>query len=184
MSGEIPHTKILALISNNPNAPALELAKSRGIPTHVISSRSFRTDQVFHREQYEEQLDELLQRLDPDYICLAGYMLILGKRLVEKWPNKIINIHPSLLPSFKGLRAQNQALEAGVQWTGCTVHLVTALLDDGPILAQTTLEVEKDDTEESLCKRLLPAEHRTYVKALRCLAVKKIQINGNRVAWL
>src|SRR5688572_9606750 len=102
-------------------------------------------------------------------------MLILGKPVIDAFPGRIINIHPSLLPAFRGLNAQRQAIEAKVEWTGCTVHLVTEELDAGPILAQSVLKLEKDDTEETLTQRLLPVEHRTYIEALKALAVNPVR---------
>lgn len=181
--GAIPRTEILALVSNKPSAPALQLARQRGIPTHVIDSKAYRVNGTFQRNDYERELRALLQTLNPDYICLAGYMLLLGEELVRDWPNRIINIHPSLLPSFRGLRAQSQAIEAGVHWTGCTVHLVTEALDDGPILAQEVIEITPNDTEESLSSRLLVLEHKTYLGVLKNLATQRMQIKGKRILW-
>lgn len=163
-SGALPGFTVAALVCNKPDAPALRLARERSIPVHVLDSKSFAD-----RAAYETELLGLLKRLSPDWICLAGYTLLLGKPLVEAWPGRILNVHPSLLPAFKGLRAQKQALDAGVAVTGCTVHLVTESLDDGPVLAQESVPVEPGDTEETLSERIRRVEHRAYVEALRKL---------------
>lgn len=182
-SGDIPNTEIVALICNKANAPVLEHAKELQIPTKPHFSKDFYEGPKFHREAYEASLAEILKSLTPDYLILAGYTLLLGPQLVGLYPNRILNIHPSLLPAFKGLHAQRQALEAGVEWTGCTVHIVTAALDDGPILRQGSLKIEKTDTEASLTKRLLELEHETYVSVLKDLATKEMVVEGSQVKW-
>ncbi len=111
-------------------------------------------------------------------------MLLLGEKIVREWSGRILNIHPALLPSFKGLHAQKQALEYGAQWTGCTVHFVTEALDDGPIVAQGIVEIKPEDSEDSLSERLLPIEHQTYVRALQRLTRDRFQVVGNRILWL
>jgi phosphoribosylglycinamide formyltransferase-1 len=133
---------------------------------------------------YEEALAAEIRRFSPDFICLAGYMLLLGEKIVREWSGRILNIHPALLPSFKGLHAQKQALEYGAQWTGCTVHFVTEALDDGPIVAQGIVEIKPEDSEDSLSERLLPIEHQTYVRALQRLTRDRFQVVGNRILWL
>ena len=181
--GTVPNAEILSLISNRADAGAIELARERGIPHTVIESRKFRKDGKFARSAYEEVLHQTLEDLSPDLICLAGYMLILGETLVKQWEGKMVNIHPSLLPLFRGLHPQAQALEAGVCFTGCTVHFVTAELDGGPIIEQDVLRIEPNDTAESLAARLLPIEHRTYVRALARLTSNSYTLSGNRVIW-
>jgi len=179
-SGKIPHAIVVALVCNNPQAPALGLASTRGIACQIIDSSRFRIEVKFERERYEEELFRMIDGLRPDFLCLAGYMLILGERILSKWKGKIVNIHPSLLPRFEGLHAIRQALEAGVSVTGCTVHWVTETLDGGTIIAQRQVEVYEGDTEDSLSQRLLPIEHQTYVEAMAKLcAVRK---KGSRPA--
>lgn len=183
-SGIIPNTEIVGLITNKKEAPVINIAKERGIPYYLIESKAFYQEGQLKRELYETHLLKLLEDLSPDYICLAGYMLLLGKKIIEAWPNRIVNIHPSLLPAFKGLKAQEQALKAGVQWTGCTVHFVTEELDDGPIIIQEALKIESNDTFESLSERLLPVEHKTYVEAIRKIVTQKYIIEGRKIKWL
>lgn len=166
---EIPNAEIVALFSNKKNAPALERAKELEIPTHVIASKDFFSEGKFDREAYEKKLIEYVKKMEPDWIVLAGYMLLLGKEIIQEFRGKILNIHPSLLPKYKGLEAQKQAFEAKEKETGCTVHLVTEEMDAGPIVAQSKIPIQPSDTIESLTHRLLPLEHATYVAALRKL---------------
>jgi phosphoribosylglycinamide formyltransferase-1 len=182
--GELPNAQIVGLVCNRPEAPALDLARTRKIPATVLDSKSFGKGKRFDRPAYEEALVSAVERLEPELICLAGYMLLLGKAMLEKWTSRIVNIHPSLLPSFPGLAAQKQALEYGVRWTGCTVHFVDEHLDAGPFVAQETLEILDEDTDDTLSARLLPIEHRTYVKAVRRLCNERYEIVGRRVKWL
>jgi len=170
--GELPNAEMVALITNRGDAPALKIAESRDIPSYIIDGKD------------EPKLIEIVEKLQPNFICLAGYMLVLGKQFLSRWPNQILNIHPSLLPSFKGLKAQKQALEYGVKWTGCTVHFVNEELDGGPVIAQNSLEILEGDTEESLTQRLLKVEHRTYVEALSKVCTRKYQIVGRRVVFI
>ncbi len=173
--GAIPSTKVLALVTNKPTAGALHLARTREIPTVIVDSAAYRREGKFDRTAYEMELSRQLEALDPDYVCLAGYMLILGETFVEKWEGKLINIHPSLLPKFPGLRPQKQALDAGASKTGCTVHWVTEEVDAGPSLAKGEVPILPDDTPETLAARLLPVEHATYVRALRKLAESHVK---------
>lgn len=172
---QIPNAQLIALLTNNPQAKALTIAHQLGIHEHVIDSREYRRDGRFDRQSYEKPLAKLLSELRPDLICLAGYTLLLGPEIVKRWQGKILNIHPSLLPAFRGLRAQKQALEAGESVTGCTVHWVTEELDEGPILAQTTCPIQKGDTEEKLSARLLPLEHQTYIRVLQKLSSERFR---------
>lgn len=167
--GPLSHLEVVSLISNRLEAKALQTAKDFGIPTFVLESKKYKKAGMFLRTEYEKELKQLLLYLNPDWICLAGYLLLLGREIVDEFPGKILNIHPSLLPQFKGLNAQRQALQAGESKTGCTVHLVTADLDAGPIILQKTVPILPYDTEESLSQRLLPIEHEAYVEALKKL---------------
>lgn len=172
--GNLPGVEIAGLVCNKADAPVLEIARVLKVATHVHASKPFYEGGQLNRDRYEDGLLRILKPMNPDYLVLAGYTLLLGKRLLTFFPNRIVNIHPSLLPAFKGLRAQKQALDFGAQWTGCTVHLVTEQLDAGPIIRQEVLKIEPGDTEDSLTARLLEVEHRTYVAALRDLAKKKL----------
>lgn len=163
----IPHAQIVGLISNRKEAGAVSIAKELGVPTHTLEKSAFRgSDGKWDRAAFEITLEKTIESYQPDWICLAGYMLLLGERIVERWEGKILNIHPSLLPKFKGLHAQKQALEAGERVTGCTVHLVTQEMDEGQIVEQASLEILSSDTDESLSARLLTLEHETYIRAL------------------
>lgn len=166
-SNKITNAEIVTLFSNKENAPALEKAKSFGIPTHVIASKKFKKVGKFDRHAYEKEVVAFAKTLNPDWIILAGYMLLIGKDFIQNFEGKILNIHPSLLPKYKGLEAQKQALEAKEKETGCTVHIVTEEMDAGPILAQSRISILPGDTVESLIERLLPIEHATYIAAIQ-----------------
>ncbi|MEX2607004.1 MAG: phosphoribosylglycinamide formyltransferase [Kiritimatiellia bacterium] len=155
--------EIALMISDRGNAHVLELAEKRCIP-----ARSLPYDKS-DRAAFEKQAGDAFEAAGSDYIVLAGFMRILTPYFIERFSGRILNIHPSLLPSFKGLHPQRQALEAGVKFSGCTVHLVTSDLDDGPILAQAVVPVLAGDTEESLSARILEQEHRLYAEAIRGL---------------
>jgi len=173
--GKIPNAEIVLVVSDKPQARGLELAASRGLKTLVIP-RAGRTN----KEHQEEILTSLVQH-EVDLICLAGYMRLLSPEFVAAYQGRILNIHPSLLPSFPGLDAQKQALEHGVKWTGCTVHLVDDTLDGGPIIAQRAIPVFDDDTEESLAHRLIKEEHQLYAEALALVVSGNYQVVGRRV---
>ncbi len=166
-AGRIPNAEIAIVVSNRDGAPGIERAKARGIPAKVIPSKGL------EREVYDRQVAAVLQEARVDLICLAGYMRLLSPYFVAAFPQRILNIHPSLLPSFPGLEAQRQALEYGVKFAGCTVHFVDENLDAGPILLQAVVPVEDNDTEESLSARILKEEHRIYSEAV------KIVLEGN-----
>lgn len=155
--------EIALLISDRSNAPALEQAEKRHVP-----ARAFPYDKS-DRSSFEKKAGDSFEAAGCDYIVLAGFMRILTPYFIERFSGRILNIHPSLLPSFKGLHPQRQALEAGVKFSGCTVHLVTSDLDDGPILAQAVVPVLENDTEECLSDRILEQEHRLYAEAIRGL---------------
>ena len=166
-SGEIPGSEIAVVISDKPNAAGLEKARERNIRTVVIERRS-RT-----REEHDAEIIAELKRRDVELVCLAGYMRLLSCDFISAFPDRIVNIHPSLLPAFPGLDAQRQALEHGVKISGCTVHFVNEALDAGPIILQRTVEVRNDDTLESLSARILEQEHLAYVEAVRRLVTEK-----------
>ncbi len=169
-SGEIPNAQAVALICNRSQAPVIKIAERAHVPVHLIDHDRFRnTDGKRDRAAFETKLEKTLTALQPDWILLAGYMRILGSGIVRRWAGRIVNIHPSLLPEFRGLHAQRQALENGAKVTGCTVHLVTEGLDDGPIVEQSRVAIEPGDTVESLSARLLPVEHATYLRAMKKL---------------
>jgi phosphoribosylglycinamide formyltransferase-1 len=159
--GEIPDSEIVVVISDKPKAAGLEKAREMGVDTVVIERRG-RT-----REEHDAEIIAELESRGVELVCLAGYMRLLSCGFVEAFPDKIINIHPSLLPSFPGLDAQAQALQHGVKITGCTVHFVNEDLDAGRIILQRAVEVREDDTVESLSARILEQEHIAYVEAIK-----------------
>jgi len=166
-SGEIPGSEIAVVISDKPNAAGLEKARERNIRTVVIERRS-RT-----REEHDAEIIAELKRRDVELVCLAGYMRLLSCDFISAFPDRIVNIHPSLLPAFPGLDAQRQALEHGVKISGCTVHFVNEALDAGPIILQRAVEVRDDDTVDSLSARILAEEHLAYVEAVKSLVTEK-----------
>jgi phosphoribosylglycinamide formyltransferase-1 len=166
------------VISNRPNVGGLELAEAAGIPHQVINHKDFED-----RESFDGALDEALQAAGVELICSAGFMRILTDGFVEKWRNKQLNIHPSLLPSFKGLHVHERSIEAGVRISGCTVHFVRAEMDDGPIVAQAAVPVHSDDTASTLAARILVAEHKIYPLALKLVAEGKARVVGEKVVF-
>jgi phosphoribosylglycinamide formyltransferase-1 len=167
--------EIVLVISNVPGVLALERAEKVGVATTVIPHRDYPS-----REAFDAAMDLVLRAAGIEIICLAGFMRLLSSGFVAGWQGAMLNIHPSLLPSFKGLHTHRQALEAGVKLHGCTVHLVTPDLDDGPILAQAAVPVLDDDDEASLAARVLEQEHVVYPLALRLLAEGRVTVQGNR----
>jgi phosphoribosylglycinamide formyltransferase-1 len=174
-SGRIPNAEIAVVVSNREGALGLERAKSRGIATRAIPSKGL------ERETYDRQVVVVLNELKVDLVCLAGYMRLLSPFFVASFPNRILNIHPSLLPSFPGLESQRQALEYGVKFAGCTVHFVDENLDAGPIVLQSVVPVKDDDTEDTLSARILQEEHRIYSEAVRIVLEGRYKIEGRRV---
>ena len=174
-AGRIPNAEVAIVISNREGAPGIARAKTRGIATRVIPSKGL------EREAYDRLVAAVLDEHQVDLICLAGYMRLLSPYFVAKFPNRILNIHPSLLPSFPGLESQRQALEYGVKLAGCTVHFVDENLDAGPIIVQAVVPVKDDDTEASLSERILTEEHRIYSEAVRIVLEGKYKIAGRRV---
>ena len=158
--------EIALVISNRPQAAGLDRARSFGIPTAVIDHTQFGGD----RAAFEQALDQALRDHKIDLVCLAGFMRLLTPWFVQRWSERMLNIHPSLLPQFKGLDTHRRALEAGAERHGATVHFVVAEMDAGPIVAQESIAVHADDTEETLAARVLELEHRIYPRALRAVA--------------
>jgi phosphoribosylglycinamide formyltransferase-1 len=173
-AGRIP-AEIAIVVSNREGAPGIQRAQARGIRTHVIPSKGL------EREAYDRQVAAVLNEAKVDLICLAGYMRLLSPFFVAAFPNRILNIHPSLLPSFPGLESQRQALEYGVKFAGCTVHFVDENLDAGPIVLQAVVPVEDRDTTSTLAERILREEHRIYTEAVRIVLEGRYRIEGRRV---
>lgn len=162
-SGEIPDSGVAVVISDKPEAAGLAKAAERGVET-VVVERNGRT-----REEHDAEVVSELKRRGVELVCLAGYMRLLSAGFVGAFRDRIVNIHPSLLPAFRGLDAQKQALESGAKVTGCTVHVVDEFLDNGPIILQKEVEVRDNDTVETLSDRILEQEHLAYVEAVRSL---------------
>ena len=168
--------KIATVISNVPDASGLEIAASHGIPTKVINHKEFDSRKIF-----EGALNKALILADIDLICLAGFMRILSDTFVKNWRDRLINVHPSLLPSFKGLNTHERALEAGVCFTGCTIHFVRPTMDDGPIILQAAIPTLPQDTPETLANRVLQQEHIIFPLAVRMIAEGRVKVEGNVV---
>jgi phosphoribosylglycinamide formyltransferase 1 len=167
---------IVAVISNRPEAAGLAWAKAQGIATLVVDHKTFKS-----RDAFEAELDKALLASNPDIVALAGFMRIMTPAFVARWQERMINIHPSLLPNFKGLHTHEQALAAGVKVAGCTVHFVRAEMDAGPIIAQAAVPVLSGDTAEALGARVLAAEHKLYPAALRLLASGRVHVECEKV---
>lgn len=171
MVGDHPARPVLVL-SNDPAAKGLERAAARGIATAAVDHREFGKD----RAAFEAELVKLLDAVEPDIICLAGFMRVLTAGFVERYAGRMINIHPSLLPKYKGLNTHARALEAGDTEAGCSVHVVTPELDDGPILGQARVAVDKGETADTLAAKVLVQEHRLYPAVLRRFAEGKSDV--------
>ena len=176
-SGQIPDSEVAVVISDKTNAQGLEKAKARGIKTLVIT-RKGRT-----REQHDAEIIAELKKRNVELVCLAGYMRLLSGDFIRAFPDKIVNIHPSLLPAFPGLDAQRQAIEYGAKISGCTVHFVDEDLDHGAIILQKAVEVLDTDSAETLSARILEYEHPLYVEAVRRIAQGNYRITGRRVVF-
>ncbi|WP_411892033.1 phosphoribosylglycinamide formyltransferase [Yoonia sp. SDW83-1] len=166
MTGDHPARPVLVL-SNDPEAAGLAKARALNVPTLAIDHKPFGRD----RAGFEAELHRALSTARPDIICLAGFMRILTPEFIKKWDGKMLNIHPSLLPKYKGLHTHARALAAGDSEHGCSVHEVTAELDGGPVLGQARIAIQPDDTPETLAARLLPLEHQLYAAVLRKYAI-------------
>ena len=172
--------KAAVVISNKPDAAGLKIAQKMGVPTEVVQSKGFEGS----RADYDKKIISVLTKYGVTQknglVCLAGFMRIISPEFVKKYKNKIINIHPALLPSFPGLNSQKQALDYGAKYTGCTVHFVDAGMDTGPVIIQSVVEIKGKDTEKSLSKRILKEEHRIYPEAVNLIARKKIKVLGRK----
>jgi len=175
VSRRIPNAEIALVLSNREAAAGIDRARARGLATRVIPSKGL------EREAYDRLVVAALNEAKVDLVCLAGYMRLLSPYFVAAFPERILNIHPSLLPSFPGLEAQKQALDYGVKFAGCTVHFVDENLDAGPIILQSVVPVEDRDTEETLSARILKEEHRMYSEAVKLVLEGKYKILGRRV---
>ena len=172
------------VISNKPSARGLRIARGLDVKTEIVESKGFQGS----RWEYDQKIIGVLNKYGVmpknSLICLAGFMRILSPEFIKKFKNRILNIHPSILPAFPGLDAQRQAIESGVSHSGCTVHFVDEGVDTGPILVQETVKIKNDDTEETLSKRILAKEHKAYPEAVRLIAEKKISVVGRKVKIL
>jgi phosphoribosylglycinamide formyltransferase-1 len=177
-AGRIPNAEIAIVVSNRENAPGIERARARGIEARVIPSKGL------EREAYDRLVAAALEEKKVDLVCLAGYMRLLSPYFVAAFRNRILNIHPSLLPAFPGLEAQRQALEHGAKFSGCTVHFVDENLDAGPIVLQAVVPIKDDDTPETLSERILREEHRIYSEAVRVVLEGRYRIENRRVKIL
>ena len=174
-SGLIPDSRVVVVISDKTSAEGLIKASERGVEA-VIINRKGRA-----REEHDAEIVIELKKRDVELVCLAGYMRLLSKDFVRAFPNRIVNIHPSLLPAFKGLNAQQQAIDYGVKFSGCTVHFVDEDLDHGAIIAQKTVEIADDETAESLSAKILELEHALYIKSLKLIVERKVRIENRKV---
>ncbi|HWP96728.1 MAG TPA: phosphoribosylglycinamide formyltransferase [Syntrophomonadaceae bacterium] len=170
------HAVIRILVSDNPEAGAIKKARQRGITALVLNPADFS-----NRRSYEEALIRALQEQEVDMVALAGYMRLVGRDFLQAFRHRVVNIHPALLPSFMGLHAQKQAVDYGVCFSGCTVHIVDEGMDTGPIILQKVVPVFQDDDEESLALRILAEEHQAYWQALQLLAEGRIYLDGRKV---
>ncbi len=170
---------VIGVICDHEDAPVLDRAKRWDVPATVIEMKACRD-----KAEYNAKVLEAAKSYRPDLICLAGYMRICGEDLVNAFPDRIMNIHPALLPSFRGLHGQRQAIEAGVKVAGCTVHFVGTGLDDGPIITQVAVPVYDHDTEETLSARILEQEHPAYVRAVKAYCEDKLHLVGRKVSGM
>ena len=173
-AGTIPETEIAVVISNKPYAAGIQAAEKRGINAHVIQSKGL------SRSEHDAAIVACLREHKVDLVCLAGYMRLISSVFLEAFPNRVLNIHPSLLPAFPGLDAQRQALEYGVQISGCTVHFVDENLDHGVIINQRSVPILVNDDEPSLAQRILEQEHIAYSEAIRMVLSGEYEIRGRR----
>ncbi len=173
--GFIKNARIAVVLSDKEEAKGLKIAKDNNIESHFIDPKGL------DREQYDTLLIEKLKKYSVDLVVLAGFMRILSSKFIKSFNDKIVNIHPALLPSFKGLHAQRQALDAGVKFSGATVHFVSEELDSGPIIVQSAVPVLNDDTEETLSNRILKTEHKIYPLAIKLITEEKIKLENDKV---
>ncbi len=166
--------EIALVVSDNPSAYALERCRRHRIPSEILLRKGFRS-----REEFEERLADLLEGVD--LVVLAGFMRLLSPAFLQRFPDRVINIHPSLIPAFQGLSAQKRAVEFGVKFSGCTVHIVDESVDGGPVIVQAVVPVYPEDTEESLSERILSYEHRVLPQTVQWFAEGRIHLEGRRV---
>jgi phosphoribosylglycinamide formyltransferase-1 len=164
--------EIVTVIANDPAAAGLTWASEQGIPTDVVNHKEFGSD----RQAFEKTLHEKIAPTGAQLVCLAGFMRLLTPWFVEQWKDRLVNIHPSLLPSFPGIHVHEKAIEYGVQFSGCTVHYVRAEMDHGPIIVQAAVPVKADDTSDTLAARVLESEHKIYPQALRWIAENRVNV--------
>lgn len=170
--------EIKVVISNRPAAKGLDRARSAGIKAIAIDHKEFE-----NRETFEDAIHECLKEHDTQLVCLAGFMRILNADFVNRWRDRMINIHPSLLPSYKGLHTHERAIEDGVRFGGCTIHYVRPEMDNGPILMQAAVPISADETPETLAGKILIYEHRMYPEAVRMIAEGRARVSGNKVVF-
>jgi phosphoribosylglycinamide formyltransferase-1 len=168
--------RIVCVISNKADAYGLERAKAASIPTHVVLYKDYG-----NRQDFDNAIDETLRQYNVGLVCLAGFMRILSTEFVNRWRDRLINIHPSLLPAFKGLHTHERTIESGVRIAGCTVHFVRPEMDNGPIIIQAAVPVHADDTPETLAARILEQEHVIYPEAVRLIAMSQVRVLGSKV---
>ena len=174
-AGRIPGARIAVVVSNRPDAPGIEIARQRGLDAHVVPSKGKQ------REEHDREVVAVLKEKKVELVCLAGYMRLLSAWFVQQFPNRILNIHPALLPSFPGLEGQKQAFEYGVKVSGCTVHFVDEQLDHGAIVVQRAVPVYDSDDEHTLADRILEQEHIAYSEAIRIVLEGNYEIVGRRM---
>ena len=171
--------ELAVVISDQPDAYALERAKKHKVPALAVSAKGFKGK----RNEYDALLVQELQKRNVDLVCLAGFMRIITPTLIKAFPNRILNIHPSLLPSFPGLHVQQKAIDHGVKFSGCTVHFVDENMDTGPIIIQAVVPILDGDTEDSLSGRILKQEHKIYSRAIQLYAEGRLKVEGRRVLF-
>ncbi len=171
--------ELAVVISDQPDAYALERARKHNIPAVHVSSRGFKGK----RDEYDALLVEELRKRNVDLVCLAGFMRIISPTLIKAFPNRILNIHPALLPAFPGLHVQKAAIDHGVKFSGCTVHFVDEGMDTGPIIIQAVVPILDGDTEDTLSERILKQEHKIYSRAIQLYAEGRLKIEGRRVVF-
>ena len=180
IEAETVQAKLVAVISNKKEAPALERARRHGLACLFVDPKPY-AGRPDSREAYDRELLDVLRRHDVELVLLAGYMKIVTRVLVEAFANRMMNIHPSLLPSFPGLDVQKKAIEWGCKLAGCTVHFVTEGVDEGPIILQAAVPILDDDTPDTLAARILEQEHKIYPRAVQLFAEERLQVAGRRV---
>lgn len=168
------NAEVVAVITNKADSKGIQWAKEHHLQTHIIEHQAFA-----NRESFDTQLAKTVQQYQPDYVLLAGFMRILTPAFVQQFTGRLINIHPSLLPLFPGLNTHQQALDAELQWHGCTVHFVTSVLDHGPIIAQGIVPVHHDDDADRLAQRLIPIEHQVFNQVVQWLAEGRVRLSDN-----